>query len=68
MSEFLNWRTDPMLFDLEPKEQNQWLTANNLLESNRRDRFSTTGELLLYPVINCHSNYLFERITYILQK
>ncbi|MGC9778326.1 MAG: helix-turn-helix domain-containing protein [Candidatus Heimdallarchaeota archaeon] len=52
MTDFLNWRTDPMLVDPEPIKQNTWLTANDLLESNRRELFITpTGHLLLYPIM-----------------
>jgi len=52
MSDFLNWRTDPFLVDPEPFEQNTWLTANELLESGRRDSFITfEGQLLLYPLM-----------------
>jgi len=52
MQEFLNWRTDPLLVDSEPKKQNAWLTANELIEANKRDSFITlTGQFLLYPVM-----------------
>lgn len=52
MREFLNWRTDSLLVDPEPLLQNTWLTANELLELKRRDSFiTTTGQLLLYPII-----------------
>ncbi|MGC9778210.1 MAG: helix-turn-helix domain-containing protein [Candidatus Heimdallarchaeota archaeon] len=52
MQEFLNWRTDPLLVDVESKAQNNWFTANELLESDRRDSFITSsGQLLLYPIM-----------------
>ena len=59
MFEFLNWRTDPMLVDPEPLAQNTWLTANDLLESNRRDSFiDSTGQLLLYPIMIRKSDFI----------
>lgn len=52
MQDFLNWRTDPLLVDNEPAKPNQWLTANNLLEEDRRDSFITPeNQLLLYPIM-----------------
>jgi len=52
MQKFLHWRTDPLLVDPEPLVQNTWLTANELLESGRRDSFTTPEEqLLLYPLM-----------------
>ena len=52
MTDFLNWRTDPLLVDPEPLVQNTWLTANDLLESDLRDSFIISiGQLLLYPII-----------------
>ena len=59
MFDFLNWRTDPMLVDPEPLAQNTWLTANDLLESNRRDSFiDSTGQLLLYPIMIRKSDFI----------
>lgn len=52
MQEFLNWRNDPLLVDVEPVKTNQWFTANNLLELSKNDSFLTaTGQLLLYPIM-----------------
>ncbi len=52
MQDFLNWRTDPLLIDNEPAKPNQWLTANDLLEEDRRDSFITPeSQLLLYPIM-----------------
>lgn len=64
MAEFLNWRTDPLLVDPEPLKPNTWLTANELLESNRRDSYITpTEQLLLYPImIRKHDFISGERI------
>ena len=52
MQEFLTWRTDPFLLDVEPKVQNTWLTANELLETRQNKLFITpTEQLLLYPIM-----------------
>ena len=52
MSAFLHWESDPLLLDLTPTVQNTWVTANELLEKETRDKFQTEAErLLLYPII-----------------
>jgi len=52
MNDFLNWRTDPLLFDAEPLAKNTWLTANELHESKLNESFMTPkGQLLLYPIM-----------------
>ncbi len=52
MQDFLNWRTDPLLVDIEPARPNQWFTANELIEGDRRDSFITPeNQLLLYPIM-----------------
>ena len=52
MQEFLNWRTDPLLVDPEALEQNFWITANKLIETNRNDSFiSSSDQLFLYPIM-----------------
>lgn len=72
MSEFLNWRRDPMLFDLEPKEQNKWLTANDLLESGKKELFLTpSNRFLLYPIMIrkndfCSGERILQSFPYIL--
>ena len=72
MQEFLNWRTDPLLVDPEPKEQNQWLTANELLESNRKDSFiDSTGKLHIYSIMVrkidfCSGKRIIQSFPYIL--
>ncbi len=52
MTEFLNWQTAPLLFDPTPMKQNNWLTANELLETSQSERFLTsTGQIQLYPIM-----------------
>jgi len=52
MTEFLNWQTDPLLIDPTPLKQNNWVTANELLDTGQSERFLTpTGQLQLYPIM-----------------
>ncbi|MHA1185443.1 MAG: hypothetical protein ACTSXA_12665 [Candidatus Heimdallarchaeota archaeon] len=52
MQEFLNWLSDPLLLDDTPKVENQWLTANKLLEQKALNRiFLKQGILNLYSII-----------------
>lgn len=52
MQEFLNWRTDPLLLDPTSMKQNDWQTANELLETGQSDSFLTAAEQLrLYPIM-----------------
>ncbi len=52
MTEFLNWQTDPLLIDPTTLKQNNWLTANELLETSQSKRFLTAkGQIQLYPIM-----------------
>ena len=52
-SNFISWKTDPLLFDVEIKQQNNWLTANELIKANRiKDVFYNDEQILnLYPIL-----------------
>jgi len=56
----LSWQKDPLLFDVHPKESNQWLNANELLESGRKKEvFIADGEILnLYPIMIRRNDFL----------
>jgi len=52
MPAFLYWETDPLLLDPTPLKQNTWVTANELLEQEQKEKFLTaTGHLLLYSIL-----------------
>ncbi len=52
MSDFLNWRTDPLLIDLKPLIQNSWLTANELIERGQQEKiFTRNDQLQLYSIM-----------------
>ena len=52
MQEFLTWRTDPLLLDETSKVENQWLTANKLLEQQAENRIFLQPEILnLYSIM-----------------
>lgn len=61
-----------MLVDPEPLEQNQWMTANELLESGKKEMFlSLANQLLLYPVMIrkidfCSGERIIQSFPYIL--
>jgi len=52
-SNFISWKTDPLLFDVEIKQQNNWLTANDLIKSNHSKDIFLNGKqtLNLYPIL-----------------
>lgn len=59
MTEFLNWRTDPLLVDPTPIEQNKWQTANSLLETGKRNRFlSPIKQLHLFPIMIRRADFI----------
>ncbi len=52
MIKFLHWRTDPLLLDHTQIVQNNWLTANELLEADQGEKFiQSNGQLHLYPIM-----------------
>ena len=52
MTEPINWLNDPLLLDPEPLIENTWVTANDLIEQDKRELFQTaTKNLLLYPIM-----------------
>ena len=71
----LNWQNDPIYFDKEPKEVNEWINANELLESKRgEDIFlPNTQTLNLYPILvrradfarENHSDRILARLPFI---
>lgn len=52
-SQFISWKTDPLLYDNEPITADTWLTANRLIELNRqKDIFYCEEQTLnLYPIL-----------------
>lgn len=53
MTDTLSWLKDPLLYDIEPTLQNKWLTANELIKSNRIKDIFISGEqsFNLYPIL-----------------
>ncbi|MGC9778135.1 MAG: hypothetical protein HZR80_02720 [Candidatus Heimdallarchaeota archaeon] len=49
----LNWQTDSIYYDAEPKPVNQWINANELIEKGRREEilFDKTNILNLFPIL-----------------
>ncbi|MBY8995985.1 MAG: hypothetical protein KGD59_15655 [Candidatus Heimdallarchaeota archaeon] len=52
-SNIINWKTDPLLYDVEIQRPNNWFTANELIESNRSNDIFLNGKqtLNLYPIL-----------------
>ena len=71
MSDFLTWRTDPYLLDDKPIVENEWLTANKLIEKQTSSRIFLQPEILnLYSImvrkIDFQSgNRLLQRLPYV---
>lgn len=61
----LNWQNDPIYFDEEPKVVNQWINANELIESNRgKEIFLPDTETLnLFPILVRRADFLRENST-----
>ena len=53
MSEIINWQTDPLLFDQDTKQVNDWINANDLIKQNCRKKiFLADGQTLnLFPLM-----------------
>lgn len=52
MSDFLHWRTDPLLLDPIPIAKNDWLTANKLIEQKKQSMIYLEPEILnLYTIM-----------------
>ena len=49
----LTWINDPLLFDVEPLQVNQWLNANELIHQNRSNEIFLSDEkhMNLYPIM-----------------
>ncbi len=58
----LNWQTDPIYFDVEDKPVNQWINANELIESNHREEIflNSISILNLFPILVRRADFVRE--------
>ena len=71
MTDLLNWLTDPLLIDPIPIKENDWLTANKLIEHNNHSKFFLKPDILnLYSIMVRKHDFLagerlLQRLPYI---
>ncbi len=60
----INWQTDPIYFDFEPTQVNDWVNANELLEQNKREEIFQIDNLLkLYPIMVRRNDFVRKKST-----
>ncbi len=49
----LSWLNDPIYFDTELKSVNEWINANELIETSRKEEIFLNGTTILnlYPIL-----------------